>query len=534
MPIPAVAVVAAALAGTGGLSLGALIRQPQINKLKAEVVRLQQELDHMQMLVKDTLKDIEILQLKMQLQQNEDLLDQLKGKGETQVGTLVYAYGLKEYMEVKEKYLLFDEDITEKQAVFVDSFAMYLDNRIPENDASIKQFIREYLYEKYGDEIEKLIVPDLLDVVCELEKQTKRKVQAEEKASENVTGATLIPELDSFSLNEEQTRFLYSLELLKIDYDIHATLKSEESSRKVVWKNEWMTSILKGIGKMDRANTYFIKDADTLYSQMKAAYDASVTKTWYHLVAFEAALFVPYFPMTEDKESQKLWKGLKFRSDYMKEEFCTHQTVVDKKLLEKMVHTYGKNMTILSGKTGKILKTIAITTVLTFATAGLASAFAPSIAVFLVGNSFASLSGQALVNASLAFIGGGSLAAGGLGVAGGTVIITGGGALLGMVGGASSVTAMTLLSSEGYTQRECAKLLAFSSVVLVDEFSMNATVCMLQRTVENRIAEFDADLKKIKSEKAADKKAVKAISTNIDYLKKCNKELEKLIKQKGA
>ena len=37
MPIPAIPIVVGILASAGGLSLGALIRQPQINALKAQV-----------------------------------------------------------------------------------------------------------------------------------------------------------------------------------------------------------------------------------------------------------------------------------------------------------------------------------------------------------------------------------------------------------------------------------------------------------------------------------------------------------------
>lgn len=164
--------------------------------------------------------------------------------------------------------------------------------------------------------------------------------------------------------------------------------------------------------------------------------------------------------------------------------------------------------------------------VITVATGGLASYFAPGIAVGLVGGGMAGLSGQALVNASLAFIGGGALAAGGLGMAGGAAIITGGGALLGMVGGgATSVTAMVLLSTEGYALRECAKLLTFSSTVLIDEFSMYSTVGLIQQTVEKRISEFGGQLAVLKAKPKTDKKAIKAINENMKYLEKTNREL---------
>ena len=214
----------------------------------------------------------------------------------------------------------------------------------------------------------------------------------------------------------------------------------------------------------------------------------------------------------------------------MREEFHHHQMVVNKAMLDKMVKTYNRCINKLTGKTIKMVTTIVVTSVVTVATGGLASFFAPSIAVVLAGGSVAHLSGAALINASLAFVGGGSLVAGGLGMAGGTAIITGGGALLGMVGsGATAVSAMVLLSTEGYTLRECAKLISFSDTVLMDEFEMKSTVQMIQQTVQKRIGEFGAQLAILKATPKAEKKVIRSIETSMNYLEKCNKELHKLI-----
>ena len=532
MPIPAIPIVVGILAGAGGLSLGALIRQPQINALKAQVTKLQKELADMHVLADKVMKDIEILKLKMQLQQNEDLLDQLKGKGELDLGHLVYAYGLKEYLEIKQSYLIEGKDITEAEAVFADSFAMFLDDKISDDENGIiqKKYIRGYLLEKYSAEINSLTPPNLNSVIETLEKKLQEAKEQEEIHKEHGIPNEVIPELECLSLNEEQTRFLYSLQLIKIEYDIKTAKNEKEKNAKITWKNEWMNSILRGLGKEGRVLSYFIKDAQALFNQMRAAYDKSAQKTWYFLVAFEAALFVPYFPLDVDKKSNKLWKNLSLNKDYMREEFHHHQMVVDKALLDKMIKSYNKYVNKLTGKTIKMVTTIVVTSVVTVATGGLASVFAPSIAVMLAGGSVAHLSGAALVNASLAFVGGGSLVAGGLGMAGGTAIITGGGAILGMVGsGASAVSAMVLLSSDGYTLRECAKLLSFASTVLIDELEMKTTVEMIQKTVQKRSGDFGSQLAIMKATPKTDKKAIKSIETSMGYLEKCNKELHKFI-----
>ncbi len=176
MPIPAIPIVVGVLAGAGGLSLGALIRQPQINTLKAEIVKLQEELGRMQSLSNDVMKDVEILKLKMQLQQNEDLLTQLNGRDELDIGRLVYAYGLKEYLEIKQNYLVDGKDITEAEAIFVDSFTMFLDNKVTDDNNGLiqKRYIREYLKEKYSEEIEDLTPPDLNAVIVNLESKIEK------------------------------------------------------------------------------------------------------------------------------------------------------------------------------------------------------------------------------------------------------------------------------------------------------------------------------------------------------------------------
>ena len=88
----------------------------------------------------------------------------------------------------------------------------------------------------------------------------------------------------------------------------------------------------------------------------------------------------------------------------------------------------------------EVLKTaitsIVIAAGITIAAVATAGAFAPAIAVALVGSNFAGLSGAALTSACLAYLGGGAIAIGGAGMAGGTIAIVGGGAALGLGVGA--------------------------------------------------------------------------------------------------
>lgn len=154
----------------------------------------------------------------------------------------------------------------------------------------------------------------------------------------------------------------------------------------------------------------------------------------------------------------------------------------------------------LSGETAKKIGMGAIGGI---ALGGLAVAFAPGIAVTLVGSNFA-LSGAALTSASLSSIGGGSLAAGGLGMAGGTVIIGAGGSLLGMSAGALNVTANDYKKSFVDT----VKLLTYIKEVYVKEYSDRSHIKAIYNVINERELPV---LKEFKDSKIIEEKAQKKL-----------------------
>ncbi len=104
------------------------------------------------------------------------------------------------------------------------------------------------------------------------------------------------------------------------------------------------------------------------------------------------------------------------------------------------------------------IKSIAIAAGITIAAVATAGAFAPAIAVDLVGSNFAGLSGAALTSACLAYLGGGAIAIGGAGMAGGTIAIVGGGAALGLgvgagVGGAVGAVSLSGKKGQYFSQQ---------------------------------------------------------------------------------
>lgn len=277
-----VVVVTAALAGSGGMVFGALARQPEISKLKAQVGRLQKELLRMHQIVSDVMKDIEILRLKMQLAQNADILNDLRaaatGQGEQEIGRLIYAYGLKEYLEVKQKFLILNQDITQDEGIFVDVFALFLDNRIPEGESggTQKQYIKEYLTEKYAKEIEEMVPPDLERVMQVLEDEMAAYHRKEEEKQAKIYQGEIIPELACLTLDAAQTRLLYSLQQHRTLYDISQTKEGDKRTLKTLWLQEWKARILESL---DADESFLIGEESFLYGQIQNVYAKSVSKT---------------------------------------------------------------------------------------------------------------------------------------------------------------------------------------------------------------------------------------------------------------
>ena len=145
----------------------------------------------------------------------------------------------------------------------------------------------------------------------------------------------------------------------------------------------------------------------------------------------------------------------------------------------------------------------------------------------------AGLHGAALTNASLALIGGGSLAVGGLGIAGGTAIITGGGALLGMIGtGAVSAITMVLTSKE-FALNECAKLLTFCDIVLINKKNDINQVSTIMYSLESIADELAHQIQQEESRKETEDNPIRQDEKNrkggLACIQKCHTLMEKMI-----
>ena len=310
--------------------------------------------------------------------------------------------------------------------------------------------------------------------------------------------------IDKLGLTVEQTEILYNLEYLKTAHDIQATKQPINNSGiknlKQVWLDEWQEYISKSF-----ANFLQIEDAELHWyskEELVCKIEENEPKgTWFRLVLLEAMLFEPYYPLSVEKDTKgnkvpsKKYAQLQiptcgyakgsgdsfldsfFSGSYYSQGYIKRlRKCFDKVVLEMKEVLKG----VLIG--GAITAGILLITILT------AGAFAPAIAVALVGSNFAGLSGAALSSACLAYLGGGAIAAGGLGMAGGTAAIVGGGAVLGIgaglgVGGA--VGTAGLVGKQNTILLSAKLLVAVREIFLNDEHDISYSDSVYEQYVQS-------------------------------------------------
>lgn len=335
-------------------------------------------------------------------------------------------------------------------------------------------------------------------------------------------------ELNSYiTLNDPETRILYSLKLHMIEEDIQCTKLSADQQLKNEWKKQWM-EVSKN--SLQMAKLYEPNIQKVYQALITHAENTINNRTWLYNIILELCLFSPYYQIDEDEKKYKKLKLVNKNLDYMKNYFCEGQKYVSFKEIKQFESLYKHYHGYIENKNLKMAGTAGAVVAVGAGVGVGAMVFAPQIAVALFGGAFPGLHGAALVNAALAAAGGGSLAAGGFGMAGGSVIIAGGGALLGM--GTASVATMGLLASPNFVQADDAKLLAKCNYVLLNQMHEIDVVIAIQKMIEESLNGSKTQLKVLESSKNKSeecKKTISALKKSVKYMEKTNDELKKLI-----
>lgn len=335
-------------------------------------------------------------------------------------------------------------------------------------------------------------------------------------------------ELNSYiSLNDPETRILYSLKLHMIEEDIQCTKLSVDQQLKNEWKKQWMEVSKNSLHMAKLYEPNIQKVYQTLITHAENTID---NRTWLYNIVLELCLFSPYYQIDEDEKKYKKLKLVNKNLDYMKNYFCEGQKYVSFKEIKQFESLYKHYHDYIENKNLKMAGAAGAVVAVGAGVGAGAMLFAPQIAVALFGGAFPGLHGAALVNAALAAAGGGSLVAGGFGMAGGSVIIAGGGALLGM--STASVATMGLLSSPNFVQTDDAKLLAKCNYVLLNQMHKIDVVVAIQKMTEESLNDSKTQLKVLESaEDKSDecKKTIAALKKSVKYMERTNDELKKLI-----
>lgn len=355
-------------------------------------------------------------------------------------------------------------------------------------------------------------------------------------------------DLDRFGLNIKEIEILYNLENQKVINDIEKTSniigKENIINLKKEWLAEWKEYISAGFSD-------FVGDEDAQIKWLdgeelkKTVSESQPNDIWFRLVLLEAMLFEPYYPLTTEKDKKgndvpcKKYKGLKFDKSegdkfidsdfgepFYKAGYIKRLRICYKKVTKELNEVIKTALISLSVAAG-----VALLTVIT------AGAFAPSIAVALVGSNFAGLSGAALTSACLAYLGGGAVAIGGMGMAGGTMAIVGGSAILGLGLGAGVGGAVGMVSIMGKEQTifQSAKLMvSVREIFLNDEHDVEYSNSILEQYVNN-ITDIEKGLVELKikadlaskDEKKKLKKQIKSAEESVNAMKIAMKSMQK-------
>lgn len=353
---------------------------------------------------------------------------------------------------------------------------------------------------------------------------------------------------EKFGLNLEQTEILYNLEYLKVVNDIKTTSnlinKEKATELKKEWLEEWKTYIEAGfsdfVGNPKAKIQWF--DKDKLLENVKSNF---AEKPWFRLVLLEAMLFEPYYPLSTEKDKKgneipsKKYKNIKFNKDegdkFLEKIF--NEPFYIPGYIKRLRKCYKK----VTKELNEVLKTaiisLSVTAAITLLTVLTAGAFAPTIAVALVGSNFAGLSGAALTSACLAYLGGGAVAFGGFGMAGGTMAIVGGSAILGLgigagVGGA--VGAAGIMGKEQTILQSAKLLVSVREIFLNDEHDVEYSNSIFEQYV-NSITDIEKGLVELrikanlvdKEEKKKIKKQIKNAEDSVNAMKIAMKSMQK-------
>lgn len=324
-----------------------------------------------------------------------------------------------------------------------------------------------------------------------------------------------------FGLTAEQSEILFALQRKLTFNDVHEEgkkkpiLGSNKRGQKQLWLNTWDKSIddyLKSFGGNPSQIKLSNLDLKTKINRLDIN---AQNKVWKYMVFLECVLYSPYYPLSDNKEAYKPFKGLaidkKVRQETLNE--IADILCIDKKYIKVFENSHKSAVKKLSGYwtkvamgagIGIIVLLIAIVT------------FQYEIIAFFAANG---LSGAAAISAGLAALGGGAVAAGGFGMAGGIAVLVGGGSLLGATAGTAVGASIASLGSNAVLS-EAAKLQVVLKEIVLAIQKDTSYFQQILLNINQQVSQLKSGVIKLKTANEKNKKKIKNLEESIKILEK--------------
>ena len=183
MAIPAIAWVFIA---AGTFTVGAISRQPEINKLHANSKKLHAEMEKLRKIIDEQDRQINVLKMKYTALSGIFAKGRAEARGKVKEA-ISFGYALNEYMELVYKFVNGPENISEEERRFVVAFENIRNNTIPhgENIKDTKDFVVSYTRSKYAKQIAKMINCDFSEIYHKLDMINNENTQNEPETTSN-------------------------------------------------------------------------------------------------------------------------------------------------------------------------------------------------------------------------------------------------------------------------------------------------------------------------------------------------------------
>lgn len=149
----------------GGL-IGALSRQPEIERLKAQVRTLQAEIQRLQKVIAEQDRQIKELTIRYKALKGNQFVERAKLMSNAK-GAIMFQYLYKEYLELLVLSVRGDYKLGEAETIFFNAFDGLMSGR--ETSPAEKMLMREYIRAKYSYQIDNMVQPDMEEAVGKVE-----------------------------------------------------------------------------------------------------------------------------------------------------------------------------------------------------------------------------------------------------------------------------------------------------------------------------------------------------------------------------